>query len=264
MLRLPNPIRLTDRIPPVYRPYLVQRARRAPRASHVPRLLRDSAYERLKQWVLTGELHAGQFLSEAQIAKSLAMSRTPVREALAHLQRDGLVDLVPRRGALIRSPSPKDVDDLFDIRIAVELQALRKGFARVPEPALRTLATRLESQERKLDTTPFRDIEQLSVDVHMAVMDAADNRRIIALIHELREQVYIASTLYRDRDGHVHLGRVRQVIADHREFVGALLARDLPAASAALEAHLIRTKEMVIEALREGVRAGSRKNGRTG
>ncbi len=234
------------------------------RSTQAPRLLRESAYERLKQWVLTGELAPGQFLSEPQLAESLSMSHTPVREALAHLQRDGLVELVPRRGAFIRSPSPKDVEDLFDLRIAVELLALRKGFARVPEQALRELAARLEAQERTLDATPFRDIEQLSVDVHMVVMEAAENRRIVALIHQLREQIYIASTLYRDGRGRVHLGRVRQVIADHRELVTALLARDLPAASAALEAHLNRTKEMVMDALREGVRRRSGGDGPTG
>ncbi len=88
----------------------------------------------------------------------------------------------------------------------------------------------------------------------MAVLEAAGNRRIIDLTHQLREQVYIASTLYRNPDGTVSLPRVRQVARDHEAILSALLERDLERAVRELEAHLVRIKDMVIAAVQEGER----------
>jgi DNA-binding GntR family transcriptional regulator len=181
------------------------------------------------------------------------VSRTPVREALANLQRDGLVELVPHRGAFIRWPSPKDVEDQFDIRIAIELQALRRAFPRLREDVLRGLLARVEHQQATLETAEYAEIEQLSIDVHMAVLEAAGNQRMIALTHQLREQVYIASTLYRNPDGAVSVPRVRRVEQDHEALLVALLDRDLPRAVETMEAHLLQTKDMVIEAVQEGL-----------
>lgn len=214
-----------------------------------PGLLRDLVYEQVKQWVLSGEFRPGEFLGEEGLAARLRVSRTPVREALANLQRDGLVDLVPHRGAFIRWPSAADVEERFDIRIAIETLALRRAFPRLRLDVLRDLLDRVRRQKAGLDTASYREIEQLSIDVHMVVLEAAGNRRIVALTQQLREQVYIASTLYRDPDGTVSRPRVRQVAEDHEAFLAALLDDDLERAVRELEAHLVRTKDMVIEAL---------------
>jgi DNA-binding GntR family transcriptional regulator len=231
----------------VKRPSTLQRPAR-PRAR---RLLRDVAYDRIKAWVLTGEFLPEQFLGEQVLAERLGVSRSPVREALANLQRDGLVDLVAHRGAFIRWPSPGDVEERFDIRTAIETLALRRAFPKLTREMLQPLLDRVRQQRESLATASYRDIEQLSIDVHMAVLETAGNRRIIALTHQLREQVYIASTLYRNADGTVNAGRVRQVQDDHEAMLVALLARDLDGALRALETHLVRTKEMVIEAVKE-------------
>ncbi len=226
---------------------------RRPARPRAPRLLRDVAYDRIKDWVLTGEFVPGQFLGEQALAERVGVSRTPVREALANLQRDGLVDLVAHRGAFIRWPSPRDVEERFDIRIAIETLALRRAFPKLTEEVVQPLLDRVRRQ-RESATASYRDIEQLSIDVHMAVLETAGNRRIIALTHQLRQQVYIASTLYRNADGTVNAGRVRQVQDDHEAMLEALLARDLDGALRQLEAHLERTKEMVIEVVQEGAR----------
>jgi DNA-binding GntR family transcriptional regulator len=232
---------------PMKRPAVLRRPAR-PRSR---RLLRDLAYDRIKAWVLTGEFLPEQFLGEQTLAERLGVSRSPVREALANLQRDGLVDLVAHRGAFIRWPSPGDVEERFDIRIAIETLALRRAFPKLTGEVLQPLLDRVRRQRESVATASYRDIEQLSIDVHMAVLEAAGNQRIIALTHQLREQVYIASTLYRNADGTVNVGRVRQVQDDHEAMLVALLARDLDGALRALETHLVRTKEMVIEAVQE-------------
>lgn len=219
-----------------------------------PRLLRENVYDQIKQQILTGALRPGRFLGEEQVARRLAVSRTPIREALARLQRDGLVEIVPHRGAFVRWPSARDVEEVFDIRIGLEVLALRKAFPRLTEGMLRPLLERVDRQAATLATLTHRDVEDLNVDIHMTVLEAAGNQRIIELIRQLREQVYVGSTLYQSTDGTVNPSRVGRIMAEHRELLIALLDRDLDRAVRMLEEHLASAREMVMTALREGVR----------
>ena len=211
----------------------------------------------MKAWILTGEFVSGEFLGEEALAERLGVSRTPVREALGSLQRDGLVEIVPHRGAFIRWPSPRDVEERFDIRIAIEPLALRRAFPKLDEDVLRRLLDRVREQQERIESASYQEIEQLSIEVHMVVLEAAGNRRVIDLTHQLREQVYIASTLYRNPGGSVSVPRVRKVAEDHEAFLLALLDRDLPRAVAELEAHLVRIRDMVIAAVQDGLRRPS-------
>ena len=231
----------------------VERRRRAGgrRFPETPRLLREDVYHTVKRKIVAGELHPGQFLGEESLAASVGVSRTPVREALALLERDGLVQIVPHRGAFVRWPSARDVEDVFDIRIAVEGMALRKALPRLEEATLRSLLARLERQAGDLATLAAREVEALSVDIHMAVLRAADNERAASLIRQFREQVYKGSTLYQAPDGRLSEPRVRRVIADHRELLLALLQRDPDGAARVLERHLADMRDMVLEAIRE-------------
>ena len=242
-------------------PNAVTRARRRPaskplgsRRARGPRLLRDLVYERVKEWIVTGEFYPGQFLGEVALGERLGVSRTPVREALGHLHRDALVEIVPHRGAFVGWPSPRDVEECFDIRIAIETLALRRAFPKLSAESLRGLLERVRRQRETIERASYAEIERLSIEVHMAVLEAAGNRRIIDLTHQLREQVYIASTLYRDADGRVDIPRATRIARDHEAILTALIERDLERALGALEAHLAKTSEMVIAAVQDGVR----------
>ncbi|MBI3106368.1 MAG: GntR family transcriptional regulator [Candidatus Rokubacteria bacterium] len=135
--------------------------RRAPRRSlrpqrlRGPRLLRDLVYDQVKAWILTGEFVSGEFLGEEALAERLGVSRTPVREALGSLQRDGLVEIVPHRGAFIRWPSPRDVEERFDIRIAIETLALRRAFPKLDEDVLRRLLDRVREQQERIESASY-------------------------------------------------------------------------------------------------------------
>lgn len=222
----------------------------APRRAE-SRLLREEVYEAVKDEIVSGSLQAGQFLGEEDVAARMRVSRTPVREALARLQRDGLVEIVPHRGAFVRWPSPKDIDDVFDVRIAIEEMALRKAFPRLVEKTLRSLLADCERQVATLPTLSHHAVEDLSVEVHMAILRAAGNERMASLIRQFREQVYRGGALYRTPDGRLSEPRVRRIIADHQELLVALLTRDLDEAARVLERHLAAMKEMLLEALRE-------------
>jgi DNA-binding GntR family transcriptional regulator len=214
-------------------------------------LLRENAYRQIKRRILDGTLRPGQFLTEDEMANALSVSRTPVREALAALSRDGLLELVPHRGAFVRRPSLKDVEDLFEIRIALETLALRKALPQLSEEVLQSLLARTKRQQATLAKLGPKDVEALSVDIHMVLLKVAGNEHIVELIHQLRERVYIGSTLYQNSDGSLNRAHAERMTTEHHELLLALLKKDAKAATRLLEEHLLGSKEMVVAALRE-------------
>src|ERR671936_2125325 len=98
----------------------------------IPAQLERRVYERLRDQILNGELRPGDQLVEARLASELGVSKTPVREALIRLQRDGLVHTEPYRGARVMSPSEADVREILELRLALECHIVRDLAERRP------------------------------------------------------------------------------------------------------------------------------------
>src|SRR5205823_13426599 len=94
-------------------------------------LLKDDAYERIKQLIQTQVFKPGTFLAERELAARLGMSKTPVRSALERLQTEGFVQIAPKQGAVVREPSLHEIVDMIDFRIALEPYVLRRLVGRL-------------------------------------------------------------------------------------------------------------------------------------
>jgi DNA-binding GntR family transcriptional regulator len=123
-----------------------------------PKSLATSALERLRQSIIEGDLALGQPLSERQLAENLGVSKTPVREALAQLRVEGLVQILPQKGAFVFTLSAKDIVYLCELRLTLESAALRFAYQRNREKLIHrlksVLAHMVEAQERK-DTRSY-------------------------------------------------------------------------------------------------------------
>ena len=95
--------------------------------------LRDVVFQTLRQAILKGELKPGERLMEIQLAQKLGVSRTPVREALRKLELEGLVIMIPRRGAIVADITIQDLNDVLEVRIVLENMAIEKACARMTE-----------------------------------------------------------------------------------------------------------------------------------
>ena len=185
----------------------------------------------LRRAILNGELGGGTRLVQAEIAATLDVSTTPVREALRDLATEGLVQFDPHRGAIVSELSVDDVHDIYDIRMVLEPLAMRQA---VPHLSEALLARLRELHRTMLDEPHSADWVDRNRVFHMAVYETAASPRLSAIIRNLQDAsvMYIGASLkdkpsLRDEANH-----------DHADILAALESRDADAAVAALTEHL--------------------------
>lgn len=145
-------------------------------------LLRDRVGDELRERIADGRLAAGTRLVERDLADLLNVSRVPVREAIRMLQTEGFVDVQERRGAVVKALSSSDVEDLFDVREAIETMAVRRA-AKVATPeSIAEVAELLEHSRRALENGDTVGVHVTNSAFHGAVVDLAGNDLIRGLL----------------------------------------------------------------------------------
>lgn len=192
------------------------------------------AYEHVKGQLLDGTYRDGQLLSEGTIAAAVGVSRTPVREAFLALEAEGLLELYPKRGALVVPLTAADVTDLFDTRVLIESHCLRRALER-DHPGVAVATADLLERQRALadsgDVTGFIDADR---DMHRVWMSASGSRILLTLFDQLRDrQQRIAAKVVSDGGR-----RVRELIEEHQRIVNAIAVDQADVAVLALEEHL--------------------------
>ncbi|MEJ8472963.1 GntR family transcriptional regulator [Roseibium algae] len=203
----------------------------------------DNAYDRLKDEILQSKLPPGFQAPEPDIAERLGMSRTPVREALIRLESDGLVELVPRRGAKVLALSLSDLLEIYDLLIALEPAALSKlagnQVAAEDLEALEALIYNLEKAHGDGDLDAWGEADD---QFHRKLLSLSSNRRLAGYAGCLLDQVY---------RGRMVLLRMRNkpvsAVQDHRDLLAAVLSGDSDMAFSLCVCHL----EVVKQALQE-------------
>lgn len=162
--------------------------------------LREKAYQHIHSRILTGELRAGDVISEAALASEIGISRTPVREAIKHLQAAGLVDQVPRFGTIVREPEYRDIIELFQLRAALETFALVASENNLSNTAYQSGLAYCRQmldigREMKDAGTSAMDADQLNrfltadMSFHMVFLNSAGNERVVKLVTDARAQI---------------------------------------------------------------------------
>jgi DNA-binding GntR family transcriptional regulator len=199
--------------------------------------------QRLREAIDAGHWQPGELLRQEQIAAQYGVSRIPVREALAQLQSEGLLDVAHYRGARVSRPRAEEIDELFDLRLMVEADLLARALERHDQRSLREL-------ERLQDTLDDADdrLGWISGDIafHEALYRPAERPRSLALFRQLRAPI--------DRFSVQALGpgtRKKGWADEHRQLIAAVAAGDAAAARTILEQHLQATRAVVLAASSE-------------
>jgi DNA-binding GntR family transcriptional regulator len=206
---------------------------------------RERAYRHLRETVLVDPAVQGTFLNEVDLAQDIGVSRTPVREALLLLVAEGLVEMVPKRGAYVPPLSGRQIRELMELRTLLEQHAASVTLAQrsVPVEAMRAA---LAEQERLLAAGPCDAREFIEWDrrFHQSLVDAAGNELIARTYAGLRtRQVRVGvAALFRATD------RQRAVCAEHGRIVDALDSGNEAGAHAAIADHLRITQQLFLQA----------------
>ena len=152
--------------------------------------LRDVVFNTLRQAILRGELKPGERLMEIQLANKLGVSRTPIREAIRKLELEGLVLMIPRRGAEVAEITEKSLRDVLEVRRALEELSVKLACERITEDQIEELKVAAKEFEHVLKSGDVTAYAEADVKFHDIIYSATDNQRLISLLYNLREQMY--------------------------------------------------------------------------
>lgn len=204
--------------------------------------LHERACAALRDLIVEGELPPGSRISERELCARFGISRTPLREALKVLAREGLVELLPNRGARVARLDPKDVADMFDVMGALEALAGRLAAQRITEPELdeiRALHYEMLAAHARRDLPGYFCRNQA---IHEAILRAARNPILATTYHGLAGRIRRARYL-----ANMTLERWDEAVREHEAMLEALTARDAERLSRILGEHLDH-KRAVVEA----------------
>ncbi|MDA7647682.1 GntR family transcriptional regulator [bacterium] len=191
----------------------------------------EAAYHRLYEAIRSGDFRPGDRLREIEVAERLALSRTPVREALRKLESDGIVEHRPRLGAVIRTLTPSEVVELYEMRLVLERTAAQMA-AKHANDAEIDLLNEINDQIAALgDDT--QQAAALNQDFHHRIYLASRNRFLLASARGLNNALMLLGPTTLDDEA-----RIKTVSAQHARIIKAIRAGDQTAAGDAAEAHL--------------------------
>jgi DNA-binding GntR family transcriptional regulator len=210
----------------------------------------EGVVDALREAILVGRYRPGERLVQEELADAFGISRIPLREALRALEGEGLVVISPNRGTIVRPLAPKDVVDLYDLRLALETLAVRRGAERFADLRAAT-AERADQAQQALTGGDLQRLFHLDRDFHADLAAASHNPHLVDVLGTQWSQIM--------RVMHAYLRLATYPSAvwdDHAAIARAIAHGNADAAAARLERHLIGSRDIILDHLREGGHTG--------
>ena len=208
------------------------------------RPIREIAYEVLKKAIITGEIPAGERIVETEYADRLHISRTPLREALRKLERDGLVEYVMRRGVVVRAFTVDDVREIYTIRNALEMLTLPAIVEKATAEDIASLRETLAEMDKLMEQDDVESLSPLARSFYWQLTCISQQKRILRVIESQDEYIRRFSAMairQEDRRGAAH--------QEHHRLVDYVEARDLARFTELTRTHIERSMENCVTAL---------------
>ena len=208
------------------------------------RPLSEDAYDAMREAILGGRLEPGERIVEADIARQMATSRSPVCEAVRKLEHEGLVEYVPRRGTIVVGLSRDDVADAYQLRAHLEAYGARLAATRASEEQLAGLLEMIERMHQSAADNDLEGLVSVDVEFHRQVCEAASSRRLLQLWETLNPARWTLVSGLRAIDL-----SLEQIAERHRPILAALQARTPDQAEAIIRSHILELGERVLAGL---------------
>lgn len=202
---------------------------------------RDWVFQVIRTAIVRGELPGDMPLRQDEISTALSVSHIPVREAFRQLEVQGLVRIYPNRGAVVTKLSCKELSDVMDTRILLEVGALRLALPHITEEDLARARELLELFSKEKD--PIKGAE-LNLKLHFSLYDPCDNQTLLSLIDQMHANVdrYITPFF-----GKEEVSAELYTVDEHSQIISACESKDTELATAILRTHLQRTKNLLLK-----------------
>ena len=210
------------------------------------RPLREVVCETLRTAIIGGVLKPGERLMEIQLAEELGVSRTPIREAIRKLEQEGFVEMLPRRGTYVANISIKDVKDVYEIRMALDVLAAGLAAERITDTELVALKKQLIRIKNVVEMDEMEKIGEYDWEFHEVLYKASRNGRLVAIINNLREQLTrlrVTTMNYR--------GRIKDTISEHELLVESIASHNVELAKRRAYEHMRNAEKTLLIAIEE-------------
>lgn len=204
------------------------------------RPLREIVYEELKMQILTGAIKPGTRMMEVELAEDLGVSRTPVREAIRKLEKEGLVTIEPRKGAYASEISMKDMEDILEVRKTMEGLAAGIAAAKITEEQKVELKATMDNFNKAVEENSYDEMISNDTGFHHIIVESCDNDVLKHMIEQLQELVLRFRYLYFS-----DFKRAEQMPAEHMEIYEAIDKGDVEGAKEAAAVHIQRLADLV-------------------
>lgn len=204
----------------------------------VPNSLHDEVATRLREEIFSGALAPGSFVDEPALCERLAISRTPLREALKVLTAEGLLRHVPRRGCFVAEVTQRDLDEIFPVIALLEGRCAWEAARNASDADIAELQALHDRLAKHARAKRINDYYATNFIIHEAIITLADNRWLALVIGDLRKILKLARLQQLRAPG-----RLEQSLSEHLAVFAALKARDSDGAEAAMRTHLTRQRD---------------------
>ena len=207
--------------------------------------LRDVVFNTLRQAILRGELKPGERLMEIQLANKLGVSRTPIREAIRKLELEGLVLMIPRKGAEVAEITEKNMLDVLEGRRALEELAVKLACERITEEEIQELKDAADAFQKILSEKDITKIAEADEAFHDVIFKSTGNDRLIQLLNSLREQMYRYRLEYLKREEYHP-----QLLEEHQQIIDRITRKDQSEAAELIDRHIGNQVDVMLEMIR--------------
>ncbi len=209
--------------------------------------IREEVYEFVRKRILTGEIGPGERLIEARLSEEIGTSRTPVREALHKLEMENLIYSIPRVGYVVRDITEEELEEICEIRLALEALAAKWASVRISEKEVSRLERIIHLTSICIKKNQSRSVVELDTEFHDILCRASKSQRVMEISQSLRDHMLkfrikalcVPEVAYRSNEG-------------HRRILDALKNKNGREIEAAVKFHLTSTKKNVISVIRSG------------
>lgn len=205
------------------------------------RSLGQSVFENLKRAIIQGDLDPGSRVVESHLATAFGISRTPVREAIHKLEREGLLRQDPKRGFFVAGLAREDIEETFGIRSVLESYAARLAATRHLEGELQPLEEKLRDYQQCLDRGDLGPLPQINTEFHDLLYGLSRSPRLIKMINDLRDYIYRYRLVILKVKAMAELSNT-----DHRLMLKAMKDRDAEGVVKLVKEHILRGQDIVL------------------
>jgi DNA-binding GntR family transcriptional regulator len=206
--------------------------------------LGQHVFEKLKQAIIRGDLAPGDRIVEIQVAEALDISRTPVREAIHKLEREGLLKKLPKAGFTVMSLSREDIEETFGIRSVLESYAAGLAALKHREDELKPLEEKIREFKTCLKKGNVDDLPRINTEFHNLLYALSRSPKLIKMINDLRDQIFRFRKILLKMD---HMPEASN--EDHRKMLTAIRDRDVARVEELVREHISKGRKTILKAI---------------